>query len=113
MLHPPPPGGFGAAAVPYAGATTMFPPVVGPPPTPPPDAPPLPETRAVWPPILAILITSLCFSVVHPMWTWPVIFVLSCFLGYAYERTGNLWTCVTIHAAFNAFSTIVYLTLLN
>jgi membrane protease YdiL (CAAX protease family) len=47
------------------------------------------------------------------MWTWPLIFVLSCFLGYAYERTGKLWTSITIHAAFNALSTIVYLNLLH
>ena len=53
------------------------------------------------------------FSLVHAMWTWPLIFVLSCFLGYAYERTGNLWTCIVIHAAFNGFSTLVYLTLFH
>ena len=113
MVHPPAPGGWGGPTVAHAGAEPSFPPVLPPPSTPPPDARPIPDTLSVWPPLVAILVTSLCFSVVHPMWTWPVIFVLSCFLGYAYERTGNLWTCVTIHAAFNGFSTIVYLTLIH
>ena len=122
-LYSSPPGEPGASAVPYAGSATGFPPftspqtvipLVGMPASSPPlDPPPLPEVPAIWPAVIAILLTSLCVSVVHPMWTWPVIFVLSCMLGYAYERTGNLWTSIVIHAVFNGFSTILYLTVLH
>ena len=109
MVYPSP----GGPAVGYAGGEVAFPPVLSLPPSPPPDRPLLPENRAAWPAVIAILVTSVCFSLVHAPWTWPLIFVLSCFLGYAYERTGNLWTCIVIHAAFNGFSTLVYLTLLH
>jgi len=40
---------------------------------------------------------------------WPAIFCLAIGLGYAYERTGNLWTCITIHCLFNSVSTFIYL----
>jgi membrane protease YdiL (CAAX protease family) len=110
----PPPGEPGVGAVPFAGMAPPFiPPPLVPPSEPAPDRPPLPEVPAIWPAVIAILLTSLCFSIVHPIWTWPVIFVLSCMLGYAYERTGNLWTNIVIHAVFNGFSTILYLTVLH
>jgi membrane protease YdiL (CAAX protease family) len=52
---------------------------------------------------LAVVFTSLLFASAHSdWWSRPPIFVLSLCLGYAYERTGNLWTSITIHAAFNA-----------
>lgn len=57
----------------------------------------------------AIVFTSALFSAVHEPWTWPPIFLLSVCLGWAYERTGNLWVPVAIHAAFNAVSTILFL----
>jgi membrane protease YdiL (CAAX protease family) len=58
---------------------------------------------------LAILITSALFMLMHPMWSWPVIFVLAVCLGYAYERTGNLWAPIFLHAAFNTASTLLFL----
>jgi membrane protease YdiL (CAAX protease family) len=58
---------------------------------------------------LAVLITSLLFAIVHPIWMAPAIFVLAICLGYAYERTGNLWVPILIHAAFNTSSTLVFL----
>lgn len=61
---------------------------------------------ATW---IAIVITSILFALVHPMWMWPAIFCLAIGLGYAYERTGNLWTCITIHCLFNSVSTFIYL----
>jgi membrane protease YdiL (CAAX protease family) len=59
----------------------------------------------------AIVVTSLLFAAVHEAWTAPPIFFLSLCLGYAYERTGSLWTTIVMHAAFNATSTILFLTL--
>lgn len=58
---------------------------------------------------IAIVITSCLFAGVHEMWTWPAIFVLSVCLGYAYERTGNLWVPIVIHLAFNSVSTALFL----
>ncbi len=58
---------------------------------------------------IAIITTSCLFAGVHEMWTWPAIFVLSVCLGYAYERTGNLWVPIAIHLAFNSVSTALFL----
>jgi membrane protease YdiL (CAAX protease family) len=69
-------------------------------------APPAPPQRLVW---LAVLITSMIFASVHPLWMAPLIFILSLCLGYAYERTGNLWVSITIHALFNTSSTLLFL----
>ena len=57
----------------------------------------------------AILLTSVLFASVHPAWSQPIIFVLAICLGYAYERTGNLWVPITIHAVFNSISTALFL----
>ena len=71
-----------------------------------PDAavPRMPSTSARW---MAIVLTSLAFAVVHPWWTMPPIFFLSLCLGYTYERWGNLWVPIFIHAMFNAISMTV------
>jgi membrane protease YdiL (CAAX protease family) len=53
---------------------------------------------------IAVVLTSIVFALAHgDWWAMPPIFVLSLCLGYAYERTGNVWTSITIHAAFNAW----------
>ena len=60
-----------------------------------------PDARARW---MAVIFTSLIFALAHGLpWEMPPIFVLSLCLGYAYERTGNIWTSITIHAAFNGW----------
>ena len=33
-----------------------------------------------------------------------ILFVLSAAMGYVYERTGNLWSAITLHALFNSTS---------
>jgi membrane protease YdiL (CAAX protease family) len=71
-----------------------------------------PEIRTsarVW---LAILIASILFAAVHPLWMAPLILLLSLGLGYAYERTGNIWVPIFIHALFNLFSTLQFLYLM-
>lgn len=70
----------------------------------------VPTAAARW---ASVFLTSLIFASVHPAWTIPPIFVLSLCLGYAYERTGNLWTVMTMHALFNATSTVLYLFVLR
>jgi membrane protease YdiL (CAAX protease family) len=87
-------------------AAPIFPELIAPPPPAPPDDIYRPGVAARW---LAIVITSLLFSAVHPAWTIPPIFVLSCCLGYAYERTANLWTVIVMHACFNLTSTLIFL----
>jgi membrane protease YdiL (CAAX protease family) len=78
--------------------------------------PVVPIRPAVWQTWLAILITSALFAAVHwdarsahPLWMAPPIFFLSLGLGYCYERTGNLWTSITVHCLFNSISTFLYL----
>lgn len=73
-----------------------------------PSAPPSSPTAAqTW---AAIVLTSIIFALVHPVWSMPVIFVLALCLGYAYERTSNLWVSITLHAGFNTISTVIFLT---
>ncbi len=57
----------------------------------------------------AIGITSALFALMHPPWSLPIIFLLAICLGYAYQRTGNLWVCITMHALFNTSMTAVFL----
>jgi membrane protease YdiL (CAAX protease family) len=58
---------------------------------------------------LAVILTSIVFAVIHPLWTAPLIFLLSVCLGYAYERTGSLWVPIVMHAMFNTSSTLMFL----
>ncbi|HZL33961.1 MAG TPA: CPBP family intramembrane glutamic endopeptidase [Tepidisphaeraceae bacterium] len=71
-----------------------------------------PET-GVWQTWVAIVLTSAIFALVHPLWMSPLIFVLALGLGYAYERTGSLWTSITIHAVFNGLETVLFLYVLH
>jgi membrane protease YdiL (CAAX protease family) len=52
----------------------------------------------------AIILAAAAFAMVHHWYTWPQIFFLGFCLGYAYERTGNLWLPITMHAMFNLTS---------
>ena len=61
----------------------------------------------------AIVLTSLLFAAVHPPFSIPIIFVLAVGLGYLYERTGNLWAPIFVHAAFNSISLILFLVALT
>ena len=68
-----------------------------------------PTAPPIWATWGAIVLASAVFAAVHDPWTWPAIFLLSLCLGWAYERTGNLWAPVAVHAAFNAVSTLIFL----
>jgi membrane protease YdiL (CAAX protease family) len=59
--------------------------------------------------IPAILISSLLFAAIHVhLPSFPGLFLLAVTLCFLYERTGSLWSNITMHAAFNA-STIITL----
>ena len=67
--------------------------------------PPAANTRERW---LAILISAAVFALLHGQIAWlPVLFPLAVGLGWVYERTGNIWSDITMHAAFNAVSLTV------
>jgi membrane protease YdiL (CAAX protease family) len=74
---------------------------------------PAPRQPAIWARWVSVLLTSTLFSLVHPAWSIPPIFVLSICLGYAYERTGNVWTNITMHAVFNSVSTALFLSFMR
>lgn len=62
-----------------------------------------------WPKIVAALVASSLFAVVHFQWNVGVdVFVLSLVLIALLEKTKNLWVCIGLHAVKN---TIAYLTL--
>jgi len=61
---------------------------------------------SAWAPII---IVSILFGMIHELWMAPAIFVLSLCLGYLYERTGNLWACIFMHAIFNTLNTVFFL----
>ena len=83
--------------------------VVAPAPAPAPAPPQAEPVSPAWASWAAIVVTAALFASVHAMWTWPPIFILAVCLGYAYERTGNLWVPILIHASFNAVSTLMFL----
>jgi membrane protease YdiL (CAAX protease family) len=57
----------------------------------------------------AILVTSFLFAFIHLMPdSFLVLFVLAIGLGYVYERTGNLWASITLHAAFNCLNMYLF-----
>jgi len=64
-----------------------------------------------WQTWAAIFVASAIFTSVHPVWMWPPIFFLALCLGYAYERTGNLWTTIVMHSLFNAINTLAFLSM--
>lgn len=64
------------------------------------------RTRNPW---LAIGLTSLFFSVLHPWQHQVGLFFLSCGLGYAYERSGSLFRPILMHAFFNGLSVAINL----
>jgi membrane protease YdiL (CAAX protease family) len=65
----------------------------------------LDDRAASW---VGIVLASLVFTLIHTWWMQPVIFVLSLSLGWVYERRGNLWTAIALHAGFNTASTLLF-----
>ena len=63
-----------------------------------------PSAPARW---FGIVLTSILFAALHEPWSIPLILLLSLALGYLYERTGNLWTSITVHFGFNAFNMLL------
>lgn len=63
-------------------------------------------------PWIAILIASLVFTAFHFSTSQGItnielmtsLFILSCFIGYLYEKTHSLWTSIGLHATFNAIN---------
>jgi membrane protease YdiL (CAAX protease family) len=60
-----------------------------------------PGRSGIW---IGIVLASLFFTVLHPPFSYPTIFALSMMFGYLYERSGNLWVPIIVHAIFNAVS---------
>jgi len=61
--------------------------------------------REFWFRLVSISITAAFFAIIHaPIEGWESfgpLFVLAVTLGYVYERTGNLWAPIALHALFN------------
>ncbi|HOK95321.1 MAG TPA: type II CAAX endopeptidase family protein [Anaerohalosphaeraceae bacterium] len=55
-------------------------------------------------PWLAVVITSVIFAILHPTTHIAALFMLSCGLGYAYERSGSLFRPILMHFLFNGIS---------
>jgi hypothetical protein len=110
------PSSSSADALPIPPLPPAF--VTAPRPAPPSGLSPIPYAAPLAPadrPVarwLAVIITSLVFAIIHPLWTAPMIFLLSLCLGYAYERTGSLWVPIIMHAMFNTSSTVMFLLLM-
>ncbi len=74
-----------------------------------PPAPP--DKRRFFASAVAVIATSAIFASIHPRWSWPPIFALSLFFGISYERKGNLWTPIFLHALFNGAMITAYLSM--
>ncbi|KKK78825.1 hypothetical protein LCGC14_2839670 [marine sediment metagenome] len=55
-------------------------------------------------PWVAIALTSLIFTSLHPSTHWLGVFMLSCGMGYAYERSGSMFRSIFMHMLFNGLS---------
>jgi len=67
-----------------------------------------------WPKIIAALVTSLLFAIVHFQWNVGVdVFVLSMVLIALYEKTKNLWMCVFLHAIKNGLAFLAIFVFVN
>jgi len=55
-------------------------------------------------PWTAIFVTSGFFAMMHPWTHWPALFILSCCMGYAYEKSGSLFRSIFIHILFNGLN---------
>ena len=56
-------------------------------------------------PWTAIITASTLFTVAHEdKWHWPALFVLSCGMGYAYEKSGSLFRPIFVHLLFNSIA---------
>ena len=55
-------------------------------------------------PWVAIALTSLIFTSLHPSTHWLGVFMLSCGMGYAYERSGSMLRSIFMHMLFNGMS---------
>lgn len=64
--------------------------------------------KSKWPKIVAALVSSLLFALVHFQWNVGVdVFVLSLVLVFLYEKTKNLWMCVGLHTLKNFLAFLV------
>lgn len=60
----------------------------------------------------SIVVASLIFAFLHFSFSYgwrnlellPALFMLSCYLGYLYERQHSLWASIGLHATFNIIS---------
>ena len=54
-------------------------------------------------PLFALIISSLLFALLHfNVFSFLPLFLLGMLLCRAYEKTGNIYTCIAFHALFNA-----------
>lgn len=61
-----------------------------------------------WPKIIAALITSILFALVHFQWNVSIdVFVLSLVLIFILEKTNNLWSCIILHSLKNLMAFLV------
>lgn len=52
-------------------------------------------------PWVAIISTSVLFTILHPPMHWPAMFMLSLAMGYSYEKSGSLVRAILVHVYFN------------
>jgi|GEM_PF-6497663 len=57
----------------------------------------------------SILATSVLFTILHPWWTMPAIFLLSVMMCLARLKWNNTWAPLGIHVLFNLTSTVLFL----
>ena len=62
-------------------------------------------------PWLAIFLTSVVFTTLHPAMHWPALLAFSLALGYVYEKSSSLWRPIIMHSLFNAINLTI--TLIN
>jgi membrane protease YdiL (CAAX protease family) len=64
--------------------------------------------RERWGSRVAVLVTSVCFGVLHIEWLHAILaFALGCYLGFVVEQTGSALPAVVCHVANNTAFTLL------
>ncbi len=65
-----------------------------------------------WGPVTGLLVSAAIFGIAHASVAILIpIFVAGLLIGWLYQRTGSLWSCVWVHGAQNGVAFMVALTL--
>jgi membrane protease YdiL (CAAX protease family) len=58
--------------------------------------------------ITSIVITALLFAAIHPITSFPPVFVLGLAAAWVVERSGRVWPAAMVHVGYNLFVVVLW-----